>query len=235
MASSHEDFSQFDISKEEKDKLVAEVIRYVLFRTYQSSRCPIKRDDLTQLITKNYRHRGLPSLVINEAREKLSSIFGYEMKELQRVRPSTNQGLSGQQSLVDAKSYVITSQLPPEVYRKHVEDTKTFTSSGFTFAVIGIVHLAGGKISEEDLWDQLKRMGLHGSDERHPVFGNIKQQLESLIQQRYLQKDKVNSADGHIMVVYELAERALDDSVIQSVKEYVGQTMTIDDASEETD
>lgn len=128
MASSLEDFSQFDISREvftvthffdllifyawrfhvfliseismlqEKDKLVAEVIRYVLFKTHQSSGCPIKRDDLTQLITKNYRQRGLPSLIINEAREKLSSIFGYEMKELQRVRPSTNQGLSSQQS-----------------------------------------------------------------------------------------------------------------------------------------
>ncbi|XP_043705166.1 non-structural maintenance of chromosomes element 3 homolog [Telopea speciosissima] len=234
MANSLEDFSQFDISKEEKDKLVAEVIRYVLYKTYQSSGCPIKREELTQLITKNYRQRGLPSLVINEAREKLSSIFGYEMKELQRVRSSTNQGQSSQHSLVDAKSYVIISKIPPEVYRKHVENTKTFSSSGFTFAVIGIVHLAGGKISEEDLWDQLKRMGLHDSDEGHPVFGNIKQQLESLVQQRYLQKDKVNNVDGS-SIVFELAERALDDSVIGRVKEYIGQIMKKDDASEEID
>ncbi|XP_042492955.1 non-structural maintenance of chromosomes element 3 homolog [Macadamia integrifolia] len=234
MASSLEDFSQFGISKEEKDKLVAEVIRYVLFKNFQSSGCPIKRDELTQLVTKNYRQRGLPSLVINEAREKLSSIFGYEMKELQRARPSTNQGPSSQQSLVDAKSYVIISQLPTEVYRKYVEDTKTFSSSGFTFAVISIVHLAGGKISEEHLWDQLKRMGLHDSDERHPVFGNIKQQLESLVQQRYLQKDKVNSVEGNTMV-FELAERALDDSVIERVKEYIAQIMKKDDASEEID
>nr|DAD21966.1 TPA_asm: hypothetical protein HUJ06_023429 [Nelumbo nucifera] len=99
MATYHEDSSQIDISKEEKDKLVAEVVRYILFKIHQTSGCPIKRDELTQLVTKNYRQRALPSLVINEAREKLSSIFGYEMKELQRARPSsTNQGRLSQQS-----------------------------------------------------------------------------------------------------------------------------------------
>lgn len=86
-------------SSQEKEKLVAEVIRYVLFKTHQNSGCPIKRDELTQLVTKNYRQRALPAAVINEAKEKLSSIFGYEMRELQRSRPSsTNQGRSSQQS-----------------------------------------------------------------------------------------------------------------------------------------
>lgn len=75
---------------QEKDKLVGEVIRYVLFKTEQNSGCPIKREELTQLITsKGYRARNLPSYIIDEARSKLSSIFGYEMRELQRSRPST--------------------------------------------------------------------------------------------------------------------------------------------------
>ncbi|XXG61206.1 hypothetical protein AAC387_Pa04g2920 [Persea americana] len=42
--------------------------------------------------------RALPSYVINEAKEKLSRIFGYELKELQRARPSTNRRRSSQQS-----------------------------------------------------------------------------------------------------------------------------------------
>lgn len=118
MSGSGEEFAQFDISVEvrfalpnpflclsacvavlvftdfvwqEKDKLVGEVIRYVLFKTEQSSGCPIKREDLTQLITgKNYRQRNLPAFIINEARKKLEEIFGYEMKELQRARLSNN-------------------------------------------------------------------------------------------------------------------------------------------------
>lgn len=83
---------------QEKDRLVAEVIRYVLFKTQQNSGCPIKRDELTQLVTKNHRQRALPGYVINVAREKLLNTFGYEMRELQRSRSSTNQGRASQQS-----------------------------------------------------------------------------------------------------------------------------------------
>lgn len=61
----------------------------MLFKTYQNSGCPIKRDELTQLVTKNYHQRNLPTFVINEAKDKLSTIFGYEMRELQRSLPSS--------------------------------------------------------------------------------------------------------------------------------------------------
>jgi melanoma-associated antigen len=69
---------------------VAEVMRYVLFKTHQTSGCPIKREELTGIVTRNYRQRALPALVINEARDRLAATFGYEMRELQRTRaPST--------------------------------------------------------------------------------------------------------------------------------------------------
>lgn len=40
------------------------------------------------------------------------------------------------------------SQLPSDVYRRYVEDVDTAHITGFTFVVVSIVHLAGGKISE---------------------------------------------------------------------------------------
>lgn len=48
----------------------------------------------------------------------------------------------------DAKSYVLVSMLDPEVYSKYVEDKAAAHLSGFAFAVIGIIHLAGGKMPE---------------------------------------------------------------------------------------
>lgn len=206
MASAGYDHSQFDISKEEKDKLVGEVIRYVLFKTHQNSGCPIKREELTQLVTKNYRGRNLPALVINEAREKLSSIFGYEMRELQKLRPSTNQTRSSQSSSADSRSYILMSQLPADLYGRYVEDVNTAHLSGFTFVVISIVHLAGGKILEDNLWHHLRRLGLHESDENHPEFGNVKQALEALAQQRFLQKDKITGPEGST-ILYKLADQ----------------------------
>lgn len=53
--------------------------------------------------------------------------------------------------VADAKSYVIISQLPADVYKKHVDDGNTSHMTGFTFVVISIVHLAGGKIQEGTL------------------------------------------------------------------------------------
>lgn len=40
------------------------------------------------------------------------------------------------------------SKLPDDVYRRFVENPDTSHVTGFTFVVLGIVHLAGGKISE---------------------------------------------------------------------------------------
>ncbi|ONM06636.1 F-box/LRR-repeat protein 15 [Zea mays] len=70
----------------EKDKLVADVMHYVLFRTHQNFDCPIKQEELTGIVTKNYRQRVLPTLVIKEAKDMLAATFGYEMRELQRSR-----------------------------------------------------------------------------------------------------------------------------------------------------
>lgn len=49
---------------------------------------------------------------------------------------------------VDSKSYVLVSQLPIEVFRKHVVEETTTPMTGFTFAVLAIVQLAGGKMPE---------------------------------------------------------------------------------------
>ncbi|XP_059633900.1 uncharacterized protein LOC132276485 [Cornus florida] len=228
MATAAEDCSQFDISEEEKDKLIAEVIRYVLFKTQHNAGCPIKREELTQLVTKNYQQWALPAFVINGAKAKLSSIFGYEMRELQRARPSsTNQGRTSQQSVADPKAYVIISQLPASVYKKYIEDVNTSHLTGFTFVVISIIHLAGGKIPEESLWHHLRRLGLSETDENHPALGNIKQALEALVLQRYLQKYKVNGPEGNTLF-YELAERALDESISEKIKEYISQIVQKD-------
>ncbi|KAJ1702600.1 hypothetical protein LUZ63_002379 [Rhynchospora breviuscula] len=231
-----EEYSQLDISIQEKDKLVAEVIRYVLFKTHQSSGCPIRREELTQIVTKNYHQRSLPSLVINEAREKLSSIFGFDMKELNRMRPSSNRpaARASQQSNVDAKSYVIISKLPADQYTKYVENKEASHLTGFAFVVIGIIHLAGGKLSEENIWHQLKKLGLSESDEKNPIFGNCKQTLDMLVQQRYLQKEKVTGPEGNILM-YELAERALDESISAELKKYISQVVNKETTTQEDD
>ncbi|TMX01706.1 hypothetical protein EJD97_023839 [Solanum chilense] len=246
MSSSGEDFSQFGISVEEKDKLVAEVIRYVLFKSEQSSSCPVKREELTQLITgKNYRQRNLPAFVINEAKSKLSSIFGFEMRELQRSRSSAPQNpRSSQQVAADAKSYILRSQLPADVYKAFVEDENRSHVTALTFVVTSIVRLAGGKINEayiccyqcveENLWHHLRRLGLSETDESHPVHGNLKLALEAIVQQRYLHKERVSGPEGNA-TFYELAERSLDGPINDGMKEHIAKIVNKDITSVDAD
>ncbi|KNA22161.1 hypothetical protein SOVF_036830 [Spinacia oleracea] len=230
-----EDLSQFDISDQEKDRLVADVIRYILFKTHQSSGCPIKREELTQIVSKNYRQRALPAAVIEKAKEKLAGVFGYDLKELQRSRTSAKkQTRFSQQSSADQRSYIVISQLPANIYHKYVEDINASHLTGFTFVVVSIVFLAGNKISEEDLWHHMRRMGLLETDENHPVLGNVKLSLEALVQQRYLQKDKVSGPEGNT-IMYELAERALDGEVNQQIKDYITQIVNKDLRTVEVD
>lgn len=54
-------------------------------------------------------------------------------------------------AVADAKSYIIISQLPTDVYGKFVEDRSSSHMSGLTFVVIGVVHLGGGRIAEGKL------------------------------------------------------------------------------------
>lgn len=50
-----DELAQIDISTEEKDKLVAEVMGSVLFNKHPTSGFPIKREVLIRIVTKNYR------------------------------------------------------------------------------------------------------------------------------------------------------------------------------------
>lgn len=218
-----ENLSQADISTEERDKLVAEMMRYMLFKLHQHPGVPVKREELSQLVTKNYRQRNLPAVVITQAQKKFATIFGYEMKELQRSRPTkSNNVRSSQQSTTESKSYILKSMLPEELRTKLVDSKETSHFLGLTFAIVGIVQLAGGKIPEDSLWQYLRQLGLDEHDEKHPQFGNVKQAIETIVKQRYIQKEKAIGREGD-MIVYELAERALDDIVNGRLKESITQ------------
>lgn len=43
-----------------------------------------------------------------------------------------------------------------------------------------------GLIRADTLWTQLKRMGINEFDNSHPVFGNIKEAIQTLVKQRYV-------------------------------------------------
>ncbi|WMV49655.1 hypothetical protein MTR67_043040 [Solanum verrucosum] len=132
------------------------------------------------------------------------------------------------------------SQLPADVYKAFVEDENKSHVTALTFVVTSIVRLAGGKINEENLWYQLRRLGLSETDESHPVHGNLKLALEAIVQQRYLHihrylhKEKVNGPEGNA-TFYELAERSLDGPINDGMKEHISKIVNKDITSVNAD
>ena len=62
---------------QELDKLTAEVMRYMLFKAYKAPNVPVKREELTHLISENYKQqRALPATVISNAQVGEVTLLG---------------------------------------------------------------------------------------------------------------------------------------------------------------
>ncbi len=72
------------ISNEERDSLVSEVMRLMLFSQYKDG-APVLKADIAKLLSSLSPVRGLTSYIIAKSQLKFMEIFGYEMKELERT------------------------------------------------------------------------------------------------------------------------------------------------------
>lgn len=207
----------------EVDKLTAEMVRFMLFKAYKQPDVPVKREELTQLITENYKQRNLTAAVIANAQVKLKDIFGLEMVEIHYARQSKGSKNSASQAPTpDVKVYVLKSTVPEDLCKKFIETSDTAAPLGFAVVVVGILQLAGDRVPEDTLWTQLRRMGINEVDTSHPVFGNIREAIQTLVKQRYIRKEKVASNDVDTWV-FDLAERAQDANFKTQVQAFIGK------------
>lgn len=208
----------------ELDKLTAEVVRFMLFKSYKQPNVPVKREELVALVSENYKQRNLPGAVIVNAQAKLKAIFGLEMVELHLARQTKGNRNSASQAAPsgDVKVYVLKSLVPEEKCKKYIETPVTAAPMGFAVVVVSVLQLAGDRVSEETLWTQLRRMGINEFDNSHPLFGNIKEAINTLVKQRYVRKEKVSSSDGDTWV-YDLAERALVERFKNDVQTFIAK------------
>ncbi|KAG6545055.1 hypothetical protein Mapa_013749 [Marchantia paleacea] len=217
-----EDFAQTQavLSDEETNKLVAEVMRHMLFKNYQQPGVPVSRVELTGIITKTYKQRYLSSHVISIAQKKLLDIFGLEMKEYNRLRSLTKTGRGINEKQVETKEYVLKSVIPADLRKQYIDTRESAATYSLATVVIGIIKSSGEKCPEEVLWQNLKRLDIREDDMHHPTFGNVKNTVELLAKQRYIQKEKLNSSEGDGFV-YELAERALDETCLGRLEAFM--------------
>ena len=70
-----------EITPQEKEKLVGSLVRFAILM--DSTKSPIKREDINKHVMGNYtKRRGLANQIIQEAAAKLKSLFGFEMVDV---------------------------------------------------------------------------------------------------------------------------------------------------------
>ena len=94
-ASKRESESNVTLSRVETESMLGQVVRHILLHNHHSPGIPVSRDDLNKLLTsenENHKHKKhLLNKVLPEAQKRVLSIFGIEMKEVER---STNKEIA---------------------------------------------------------------------------------------------------------------------------------------------
>lgn len=215
------------VSAEERDALVAEVMRLMLFSQYRDG-APVLRADVSKLISSHSNARGLTSWIVAQAQVKFMSIFGYEMKELSRATAKKTGAARHNLDADPPKVYVLKSALPAAARQRWVDRPEDHAARGFCMTVCALVHMSGGTLPEDRLWQHLEAMGLRRDDEAHPKLGDAKAALARLIKKRYLIREKLhgatNEAGGDAYGVT-LAERAKDEIGVDGVEKFVAGIM----------
>ena len=216
------------VSDEERDALVAEVMRLMLFSQYRDG-APVPRADISKLVSSHSQARGLTSWIIAQAQVRFMGIFGYEMKELSKT--AARKTGAARAAALDAeppKVYVLKSALPASARQRWVDRSADHAKRGFCMTVCALVHMSGGTLPEDRLWQHLETMGVRRDDAAHPKLGDARAALARLVKKRYLIREKLHGATdaaGGDAYGVALAERARDEIGVDGVEKFVAGIM----------
>ena len=200
------------VSREERNRLISDLIRLMLFHHTEG---PVKRADVIKLVMKDYaRVSGLTNFVIDQARLRLFNTFGYNLIEFTKEK-SANITLGNAASA--RRHAVATADVPGAAVKLFCLENALNAGNlmGVVFserhnaeialrtAACAIVNCGGDKLEEETFWTHLQSLGVQKNMKDHPDFGDVEKFFDALVKQRYLIKERSTAG-----AVYRLGEKA---------------------------
>lgn len=180
----------------------------------------ISRSDVTKVLFSGISAGRVPpqtqARVFTLARDHLNEVFGFEMLPTQKMQKTGE--VAGGEALPGAKGkaaaaassgrFVLRNVFPEELTSGLIVPAVRSEQSkmGLLMAVMGIIHLSNGRISEEALFGHLAALGLQLGNS-HKTFGDRWENiiLKDFVSQRWLHTHKVSS--GHKEISF--GEKAL--------------------------
>ncbi|XP_065829394.1 non-structural maintenance of chromosomes element 3 homolog [Oscarella lobularis] len=176
----------------ERSRKISEMIRYFLM--IGDRKMPIRRTDLITATLGDSRVQ--LGDILKPAKRKLKKMFGIRVEEL---------------STRSSKFFVLINNLDPD-QRKEIIPTPLEDSChrALLFVVLTLIYTKNKKITEDQLWYVLRRLGVEKS-QRHPVFGAKPEKLieSTFVKQLYLNCYKEKHPDsGDVSLFFTWGARA---------------------------
>jgi len=174
--------SQNKLSKNELERKVNEMLRYILFN--DKKKVGIKRADLVKNVMKE-QSRAYAS-VMKEVATRLQEVFGFELVEMETI-----DGKSRGYILINKIDKLLEDEISTLL------DTNEETNKmGLLLIIVSLIFMNEGPISDVSLWHTLGKFGVY-KDREHEVFGNVEKLLNiDFVRQNYLERQKVQGNEG---------------------------------------
>jgi len=210
--------SQVQITPEEREKLVIDMTRYMLF--CDSKKVPITRQHINAQVMKEY-NRKLTSTIIEKAKQNLSTIFGYDVVELYKMKNGrpTNK----------TSGYILLNKMPASIREKYLQFDDQFAKDmAFLMVIIGLIYLNNKIVPQEMLFDLLKRLGFH-EGAQNQYYENWEKFLEKFCDQQYLVRTKcvqqASQQNGKAGYEFSIGPRAIEEIGSKNIVEYIGEVL----------
>ncbi|XP_067555173.1 non-structural maintenance of chromosomes element 3 homolog [Pseudorca crassidens] len=168
-------------SQKQLELKVAELVQFLLIKDQR--KIPIRRTDILRHVVGDYKD--VLQELLRRAAERLKYVFGYRLVELE---PRSN-------------TYILVNTLEPVEEDAEMRGDQGTPTTGLLMIVLGLIFMKGNSIKETEVWDFLRRLGVHPT-KKHLIFGDPKKLItEDFVRQRYLEYRRIPHTDP---VDYEL-------------------------------
>lgn len=168
-------------TQKQLDLKVADLVQFLLIK--DQKKIPIKRADILKHVVGDYRD--VYPRMLSLAAERLQYVFGYKLVELE---PKSH-------------TYILINMLEPVEEDAEVRGDQGTPTTGLLMIVLGLIFMKGNTITETEVWDFLRRLGVYPT-KKHLIFGDPKKLItEDFVRQRYLEYRRIPHTDP---VDYEL-------------------------------
>ncbi|XP_006901392.1 PREDICTED: melanoma-associated antigen G1-like [Elephantulus edwardii] len=162
-------------SQKQLELKVAELVQFLLVR--DQKKVPVRRSDMLKHVVGDYKDMFADLLRL--AAERLRDVFGYRLVELEPR----------------AHTYVLVNALAPVAEDAALRGDQGAPGTGLLLVVLGLIFMRGQALPEAELWDFLRRLGVHPA-QRHFIFGDPKKLItEDFVRQRYLDYRRIPHTD----------------------------------------